>query len=91
MGRKFPIDTKFQSLPVRESIYAPENAYGYRLNVSHPKILPLYEAYHRRIGVPLHIHLTHEHRLHFEQAVFNMMKRRNDHVQQSDPDGTAHP
>ena len=30
------------------NIYAPESKYGYRININHPKIQPLYEAYKRK-------------------------------------------
>lgn len=94
MGRKFPIDTKFQSLVLQgDSIYAPQNSSGYRINVNHPKIKPLYEAYHRHVGVPLHIHLSHEQRMEFEMMVLRLIekKRSREYVQQSDSDGPSDP
>lgn len=96
MGGKFPIDTRFQQIPEPVSIYNHDNPYGYRINVNHPKILPLYEAYHKKIGAPLHIHLSRAQRLAFERIIFQMigqqkMKRREQDVQPSDFDGQADP
>ena len=93
MSRKFPIDTRFQGLRQSNSVYLESNRYGYRININHPSIRPLYEAYHRRIGVPLHIHLTHIQRLQFDTLVHRMLeqKRRNVNVQQSHSDGSPDP
>ena len=94
MGRKFPIDTNFQPLVLQgNSIYAPENSSGYKINVNHPKITPLYEAYHRHVGVPLHIHLSHAQRMEFEMMVLRLIekKRSREYVQQSNSDGSSDP
>jgi hypothetical protein len=94
MGRKFPIDTKFEPLVAQnDSIYAPVNSSGYKINVNHPKIKPLYEAYHKHIGHPLHIHLSHAQRMEFEMMVLRLIekKRSREHVQQSDSDGSSDP
>lgn len=94
MGNKFPIDTRFQSLPEPVSVYIRNNPYGYRININHPKIQPLYERYHEKIGMPLHIHLSRQQRLEFERIILRMIertKRSKQHVQPSDPDGSSDP
>lgn len=59
------------------SIYAPENKYGYRININHPKILPLYEAFKRKKNA---IILSDAERSEFEAAIFKMIERkRNEH------------
>lgn len=89
MGGKFPIDYKGGSAFENKSIYNENNRCGYRYNINHPRIRPLYDAYMKRIGNPPHIHPTHEERLRFEMAVDRMIeKARKHHVQPSDPDGT---
>lgn len=94
MGSKFPIDTRFQSVPEPVSVYTHNNPYGYRININHPKILPLYEKYCEKIGMPLHIHLSRQQRLDFERIILRMIertKRSKQHVQPSDPDGSSDP
>lgn len=93
MGKRIPYDAAMRmgGLEIRSEIIFPvPNRYGYRVNINHPQVRPLYEAYHRHIGVPLHIHLTGKQRLHFEALLFRMIERR-EHVQQSDPDGSSDP
>ena len=78
MGKKIPFDQamKLAGLQISaEMIFDTPNRYGYRVNINHPKILPLYEAYHKHIGVPLHIHLTTPQRLRFEAIIFRMMQK----------------
>ena len=55
------------------SIYAPLNKYGYRINITHPKILPLYEAYKKRKRAVI---LSDNERLEFEGIIFEMIKRK---------------
>lgn len=90
MGKKIPCDQAARLASVREnaSIYAPPNRSGYKININHPQIRPLYEAYLRRIGE----HIPSDaQRLNFEAAIFRMIERRNQHVQPCDPDGTPDP
>lgn len=98
MGNKIPYDLAMDICGINknESIYNLDkngypcpNRWGYRYNVSHPTIRPLYAAYHKHIGVPENIHLTHAQRLNFESAIDRMIaKQRSDtSVQQSHFDG----
>ena len=95
MGRKISWEDaqKLGMCREEESIFAKPNKYGYKINVNHPKITPLYEAYHRHIGHPLHIHLSHAQRMEFEMMVLKLIekKRSREHVQQSDSDGSSDP
>lgn len=61
-----------------DSIYAPGNKYGYKINVNHPKIRPLYEAYKKKIGA---IILSDKERFHFEYIIFQMIERNKKNAQ----------
>lgn len=85
MGNKIPYDLALKLAQVKksDSIYIVDSAgnpcankQGYRYNVSHPSILPLYNAYHKRIGVPEHIHLTSAQRMHFEMILDQMIAKK---------------
>lgn len=57
-----------------DSIFAPPNKYGYKININHPEINPMYEAYKKRIGERI---LSDAQRLHFESLIFRMMDKSN--------------
>lgn len=59
---------------MNESIFAPPNKYGYQININHPKIRPLYEAYKKKIGA---IILSDKERFDFEDVIFKMIERKN--------------
>lgn len=89
MGKKIPYDVamKMESVIPKEtdSIFidpSRPNPYGFKISVNHPKIRPLYEAYHKHIGVPPTIHLTTAQRLQFETAIITLIRKRSEtHVQ----------
>ena len=56
-----------------ESIYAPQNKYGYKININHPNIRPLYDKFKRSIGA---IILSDTERLRFEALITGMIERR---------------
>lgn len=58
---------------VDDSIYAKPNKYGYKINVNHPKIAPLYERYKRKLGERI---LSDQQRFTFELYIFQMIERR---------------
>lgn len=69
MGKKIPF---FSSLNLRtendnNSIYAKPNKYGYKLNVNHPQIQPMYERYKKKLGEKI---LSDSQRLNFEALIF---------------------
>lgn len=84
MGKKIPF---FSSLNLRtendnDSIYAKPNSYGYKLNVNHPQIQPLYERYKKKLGVKI---LSDNQRLTFETIIFQaiaLKKGRGKEVEQ---------
>lgn len=47
MGKKIPYDQALSMAGISpcDTIYAKNNPYGYKINVNHPKIRPLYERY----------------------------------------------
>lgn len=55
-------------------IVMPPNKYGYKININHPKIRPLYEAYKQRVG---EIILSDRQRLHFEAIIFHMLRNQS--------------
>ena len=94
MGKKFPFDIamKMGGIAYNPSIFNENNKHGYRININHPRIRPLYEEYHKHIGVPHTVHLTHSQRLRFEAIILKMLEKRGEvSVQQSDPDGQTDP
>lgn len=85
MGKKIPYDTAriIGGLKKNESIYNLDkdgypcpNRWGYRYNINHPDIRPLYEAYHKHIGVPLQIHMTAAQRIKFEAVLDKMVEKK---------------
>lgn len=84
MGKKIPF---FSSMNLglennNDSIYAKPNSYGYKLNVNHPQIQPLYERYKNKLGVKI---LSDNQRLTFETIIFQaiaLKKGRGKEVEQ---------
>ena len=85
MGKRIPYDVAriIGGMDKNTSIYNLDNdgypcpnRQGYRYNISHPDIMPLYKAFHKRIGVPEHIHLTTAQRMMFEAALDRMVQRK---------------
>lgn len=75
MGRRIPMDVAQRLAKVKEhnSIYAPQNKYGYKINISHPQINPLYEAYKKKLGA---IILSDNERFEFERIIMKMIERK---------------
>jgi hypothetical protein len=59
---------------MNDSIYSQPNKYGYQININHPQIKPLYDAYKRKIKA---IILSDKERLEFEKIIFKMIERKN--------------
>lgn len=63
---------------MNESIFAPENKYGYRININNPQVRPLYEAYKKKIQA---IILSDRERFEFEEIILKMIERnKNEHT-----------
>lgn len=56
-----------------DSIYAKENPFGYKININHPGIRPLYERYKEKVGERI---LSDRQRRHFELLIFELIERR---------------
>lgn len=52
-----------------DDIYAPQNEYGYRVDISHPQIKPLYERFKKWKGVPDWCPLSDDERKEFENYI----------------------
>lgn len=78
MGKRIPMDQAMEAVAItpNDSIYAKTNKYGYKINVNHPQIQPLYEYYKRRIGEKI---LSDRQRLNFECLIFQMIERNKTH------------
>ena len=75
MGRKISWEDaqKLGMCREEESIFAKPNKYGYKINVNHPKIRPLYERYKEKVGERI---LSDRQRRHFELLIFELIERR---------------
>lgn len=61
-----------------QSIFAPNNKYGYKININHPQIRPLYEAYKKKTRA---IISSDTERINFENAILKMIERKkNEHT-----------
>lgn len=78
MGRKISWEDaqKLGMCREEESIFAKPNKYGYKINVNHPKIRPLYERYKEKVGERI---LSDQQRRHFELLIFELIERRQKH------------
>ena len=75
MGKKIPYDQalRLAKTTPNNSIFAPPNKYGYKINIQHPKIRPLYERYKEKVGESI---LSDRQRRHFELLIFELIERR---------------
>lgn len=53
----------------KNTIYAAENKYGYRINITHPKIEPLYKRYKKWKGIADWCPLSDAERFEFESYI----------------------
>lgn len=63
---------KYGSVRKTDSIFAPENKYGYKIAINHPLIKPLYERYKRKLGERI---LSDAQRLEFERIIIEKLKK----------------
>ena len=77
MGKKIPFDTAQKLAETSQeqelSIYAEYNKYGYKVNINHPDVRPLYERYKEKVGEQI---LSDKQRHDFEQLFFRMLRKR---------------
>ncbi len=57
------------------SIFIDDNPYGYRININHPKILPLFEKYKKWKEIPSNEPLADAERFEFEDIIINQIER----------------
>lgn len=76
MGKKIFYDDalKLGGLTHNNDIHAPQNKYGYKINVNHPQIKPLYEKFKHHINAKI---LSDTERLRFEALIFKMIEKNN--------------
>ena len=55
-----------------KSIFAPTNKYGYKININHDKIKPLYERFKAK---KKEIILSDKQRFEFETIIFKMIEK----------------
>lgn len=53
------------------------NPYGYEINISHPVIAPMYEAFKRKRRIPPWCPLSDAQRMTFEELIFEMLTQKN--------------
>ena len=77
MGKKIPFDTAQKLAETSQeqelSIYAEYNKYGYKVNINHPDVRPLYERYKEKVGEQI---LSDKQRHDFEQLFFRMIEKK---------------
>ena len=76
MGKKLSWEDaeKLGSLKKKDdSIILPPNKYGYRVNINHPRIRPLYERFKQKKNALI---LSDAERLEFELIILNHIERR---------------
>ena len=79
MGKRIDYDQALSSASLKEidSIYAPQNKYGYHINVNHPQIKPMYDKYKRHIGEKI---LSDAQRRHFESLIYKMIEKETENA-----------
>lgn len=78
MGKRIPMDQAMEAVKIKpnDSIYAKPNKYGYKININHPNIKPLYERFKRSQNIRI---LSDKERFEFEAIIISAIeKRRND-------------
>lgn len=58
---------------MNESIFAPANKYGYKININHPSIKPLYEKYKKKYKI---IIMSDAERHEFESKIFSFINKK---------------
>lgn len=52
------------------------NPYGYEINISHPQIYPVLEAFKKRRGIPVWVPLGDVGRMVFEEKIIEMISKK---------------
>lgn len=72
MGRRIPWEQAAGMRMKKDNdfIVMPPNKYGFQININHPNVLPIYEAYKCDLGERI---LSDKQRLEFERRIFVML------------------
>ena len=75
MGRKLPLDlgqqlARREGTPQHEGFFTETNPYGYKINISHPQIRPLYDRYLRKLSTPI---MSDGQRHQFEALIMHLI------------------
>ena len=75
MGKKIPYDTalKMAETEKNDSIFAKPNQYGYKININHPSIRPMYDRYKDKLGERI---LSNAQRLDFEKLIYKLLEKK---------------
>lgn len=57
-----------------KNLFIPDDCYGYKVDISDPKIKPLFERYKKWKGIPEWCPLSDEERLEFEGYILGDIK-----------------
>ena len=60
---------------MENTIFTVNNQYGYQINISHPKISPMYESFKTKKGLPLNMPISDKERFEFECIIFKMLEK----------------
>lgn len=60
-----------------DGVIMPPNKYGYRVNIVHPAVAPLYERFRRWKGIPRNFPLSDAERLEFESYILEKVEKKN--------------
>lgn len=60
-----------------EGVIMPPNKYGYRVNIAHPAVAPLYERFKAWKNIPRCQPMSDAERLEFESYILEKVENRN--------------
>lgn len=69
--------TDYNQYKPNTSIYCPKNKYGYKLNINHPSIKPLYERFKKWKGIGINIPLSDAERFEFESYALKYINNKS--------------
>lgn len=67
-----------KGLKLMSNSFIPEDTYGYKVDISSPKIKPLYDRYKKWKGIPDWCPLSDEERFEFETYILGEKRKEND-------------
>ena len=73
MGKKMPFETaeKLAKRSNNTSVFAPQNKYGYKININHPIIRPLYEKCKSKLNIMI---MSDQQRHDFETIILRKIE-----------------